>query len=746
VPQTRLPVAAARLPAFLLLGAFGARAWAQMVEPAASGAVVAALLAALAGGAVLAAVARRRPRRGPRAAATLLVAVVLLLVALAAAGVPDLVRPHAWDDLAAGIGHGLSAVPGVRVPYRGDDAWTRTVIVLGCVALVVVAALLAFAPRRDGALGFPIAAAIALGTLYAVPTMQHGGAAHPFLAGAVFAVLLAVFLWLERVERRTVPMAAGVVAAAILVALVAAPRLAGAGALLDYERLARSLGSSSTRYDWNHDYGPLSWPRDGHEVLRVGARDRAYWKAADLTAFDGRRWVQAPRAPGAVLDAGLDRVHPRWRQTLRVTVRGLSSSQFVAAGTTLGLVGWPRATLAAGPGVFATRDTPLTRGDSYRAVVYTPRPSARDLRAATRRPLPAATDATSIVLPATRGARARLVTITPWGRGATPRSTVDALRASPYGPAYELVRRLRARSASPYELMRAVERRLSRGYAYSEDPRSGAAPLADFLFGDRSGYCQQFSGAMALLLRLGGVPARVAAGFAPGVLDRRRHEYVVRDLDAHSWVEVFFPGIGWVTRDPTPADSPARSQVADVARASADAAVAPPDARRHASGQRAPDAPAGAAAPATERPRSPAIVAGLVLAGALAAIGLLALMARRRRRSPGGAGELGAEPLAELHRALRRSGRPPAPQTTLEALAVRYRGSAAEGYVRALTAVRYGYGEAPPTAAQRAALRRELAFGLGPRGLLRAWWALPPRAPAPRARGRPARERASDGG
>jgi transglutaminase-like putative cysteine protease len=730
-------VAVARLPAFLLLAAFAARAWAQMVEPAASGAVVATLLGALAGGAVLAAVARRRPRRGPRVAATVLVAAVLLLVALAAAGVPDLARPHSWDDVAAGIGQGLGAVPTVRVPYRGGEEWTRIVIVLGCVALLVVAALLAFVPRRDGALGFPIAAAIALGALYTVPTMQHRGA-HPFLAGAGFALLLAVFLWLERVERRAAPLAAGVVATAILVALAAAPRVDGR-ALLDYERIAQSLGSPSTRYDWNHDYGPLNWPRDGREVLRIRARDRAYWKATDLTAFDGRRWVQAPQAPGRGLDAGLDRVHPRWRQTLRVAVRALISSQFVAAGTTLGLLGTPRAPIQTAPGVFATRGGPLERGSAYRAVVYAPRPSARDLRAAARRPLPAATDETSIVLPAARAAgaraRARLVTIAPWGRGAPSRGIVDALEASPYAGAYELARRLRARSASPYEFMRAIELHLSRGYAYSEDPRFSAAPLADFLFGERSGYCQQFSGAMALLLRLGGVPARVAAGFAPGLLDRRTHEYVVRDLDAHSWVEVFFPGIGWVTRDPTPADSPARSQVTDVARAGEAAAVAPPDADRRTQGQRAPDAAAGTPARTGERRRSPVTVtvAGLALAGTLAAIGLL-LAARRRRRSGAGAGDLAAEQLAELRRALRRSGRPPTPRTTLDALAARYRGTAAEGYMRALTALRYGYGEAPPTPAQRAALRRELGFGLGPRGRLRAWWALPPRAPA-RVRG-----------
>src|SRR4051794_20201894 len=86
----------------------------------------------------------------------------------------------------------------------------------------------------------------------------------------------------------------------------------------------------------------------------------------------------------------------------------------------------------------------------------------------------------------------------------------------------------------------------------------------DFLLGTRLGYCQQFSGAMALLLRMGGVPARVISGFGPGVFDKKRGEYVVRDDDAHSWVEAYFPGIGWQTFDPTPPAAPVRSQLSDI--------------------------------------------------------------------------------------------------------------------------------------------------------------------------------------
>jgi hypothetical protein len=294
--------------------------------------------------------------------------------------------------------------------------------------------------------------------------------------------------------------------------------------------------------------------------------------------------------------------------------------------------------------------------------------------------------------------------------------------------------------------MRGVERLLSHGYRYSERPRRSATPLMEFLFGQRSGYCQHFSGAMALLLRLAGVPTRVAAGFSPGVFDHTRKEYVVRDYDAHSWVEVFFPGIGWVTRDPTPSDSPARSQLDDVVRTAPDGALDTPADTRGAPAPQADAATSGATASSVRRSHSAATAIAAGLAGALALIGVL-LAVRRRRRLRAAAVDPVAGPLAELRRALRRSGLPPSPQTTLETLAWRYRGTAAEGYLRTLAAARYGYGGARPTRAQRAALRRLLGSGRGPGRRLRAWWALPPRAPAWRLPARPsrgaARERAA---
>ena len=106
---------------------------------------------------------------------------------------------------------------------------------------------------------------------------------------------------------------------------------------------------------------------------------------------------------------------------------------------------------------------------------------------------------------------------------------------------------------TPYEYVEAVENYLGNDFAYSERPPASARTLDGFLFDAKIGFCQQFSGAEALLLRMGGVPARVATGFSPGGFSKRKQAWIVRDTDAHSWVEAWFDQTGWVTYDPTPA-------------------------------------------------------------------------------------------------------------------------------------------------------------------------------------------------
>ena len=723
-----LPVPVARLLAFAALASFGALQWGRLVAPGAGGAMVAALLAALAAGGGLAVVARAKWSTRRRWSAGLLASAALLLVALLAAGVPvRLLGPHGLDDLVRGIGDGLGAVPTITVPYQGAEEWTRNVIVLGGVALIGLAALLAFVPRRDGRFGHPLAAAVALGALYATPIIQRHADA-PFASGLAFALLLALFLWLERVERRNWALAAALVAATAFAGLLAAPRLDGT-ALVDYEQLAQSLSPAvTTTYTWNHTYGPLDWPRDGREVLRVRAPERAYWKAANLNVFDGRGWVEESGLP-STSRPDVRELRTAWIENVRVTVRALRSQEYVAAGTTLAISDdRARSTLRGGPAVAAGG---LARGETYRAAVYVPRPTAKQLAAAgTDYPAELHAEYGFLRVPFDQPGAPndnQVVPIPFWGAPADVQQpdVGTAVAGSPYGGVYALAQRLRAQSSTPYDYMRAIERYLARGFAYSETPPPSRTPLADFLLRDKVGYCQQFSGAMALLLRMGGVPARVSAGFAPGVLDDKTKEYIVRDVDAHSWVEAYFPGIGWVTRDPTPSASPARSQTADLAaqKQSSDVTIG-------GAGTTALGGPAdrgGAAAPAAARDKggsssTPLVIAAVVLVLALAAVAL----ALRRRRAAASGGEPEDE-LAELRRALRRSGRAPHPQLTLELLAGRFAGTAAESYVRTLGAARFGYASQRPTREQRAALRRELGAGLGLRGRLRAWWALPPR-------------------
>jgi transglutaminase-like putative cysteine protease len=72
-----------------------------------------------------------------------------------------------------------------------------------------------------------------------------------------------------------------------------------------------------------------------------------------------------------------------------------------------------------------------------------------------------------------------------------------------------------------------------------------------FLFDSKQGYCDYFATAMVVMLRAQGVPARVASGFAPGEFDPSSGISTVRENHAHSWVEVFFPGYGWITFEPS---------------------------------------------------------------------------------------------------------------------------------------------------------------------------------------------------
>ena len=92
-------------------------------------------------------------------------------------------------------------------------------------------------------------------------------------------------------------------------------------------------------------------------------------------------------------------------------------------------------------------------------------------------------------------------------------------------------------------------------FVYSQNidaPPAGADGVDHFLFETQTGYSDYYASAMAVMLRSVGVPTRLAAGYAPGQYYSDTGMHVVRDLDSHGWVQVYFPGYGWIDFEPTP--------------------------------------------------------------------------------------------------------------------------------------------------------------------------------------------------
>ncbi|HYM58359.1 MAG TPA: transglutaminaseTgpA domain-containing protein [Solirubrobacteraceae bacterium] len=769
-PAALLPAPLARTLGFALLATLGAAEWARMLEGGGLGEAIAWVLAAVLAGETVAA-AGRLPAPARVSAAALAAALGLVLAALASGLEPRLLAPARWPELSAGISRGLETLSGVTLPYGGFDPWPDVTLRLGGALLVTLAASLAGWPRAEER-GYPFFALAVLLVLVATPVTAIGSP-RSLALGAALAALTVCFLWLERLPLRPgigVAVLGGLALAGALPLSAAADR---EDPWFDYRTWAEGLGTpASMRFDWEHSYGPLTWKREGREMLRISTPRPHYWKLENLEDFDGRQWLRrgVPDPFGSEPEADLDEdwdTRAGWTATARVTVRALRGEELAGAGTTVAVdAGSRRASPTFSPGTWQA-DAELEAGDSYSVRFHAPRPNPVQLAAASSGSRGEQGDALELVLPlllaeppppddTRRPVTAMRLKLRPFAargqplaqneRRGTSRPGVPALRNSPYWRTWRLAQRLKRGARTPYEFVRRVDAFLDRDFRYDERPApagAGEVPLDHFLFTGRAGYCQHFSGAMALLLRLGGVPARVATGFSPGGFRRRQGEWVVRDRDAHSWVEAWFDGIGWVTFDPTPAGTPARSLIAAInapgetgtTDSAADAAGA-----GGARGARDPvgargelDQPGPAAAAGASRgDGGPGAVLLTVGGGALLLVLLaaLALVLRRhaRARPQLARADRADRAVADLVVALRRAGRPLAPGTTLfeleRRLGARREGSA---YLTALRAARYGPDDSGPTAEQRRVFRRELAAGLGWRGRLRAWWALPPR-------------------
>jgi transglutaminase-like putative cysteine protease len=413
--------------------------------------------------------------------------------------------------------------------------------------------------------GFTLAVALAVAARRAVLAviLFFVGAAWPatLLSGGneigrgVVILTIALVLLAGMTERPTrlalIPV--GIVALGALI-LSSSPAVAKP-AFLDWQHwdfYTRPQKAVSVRYIWDARYDGVRFPKKKTTVLTIRAPHRQlYWRATVLDRFDGTRWVEhiwretakerrvlTPRKGGGVV-----------RQ--EITVRALADNHVIGASIPVANDLGKRAVYD-GQGVSLAIGG-LQRDEHYSIRSYVPQPTPVQL---VRSPAtyPRVLTEAGRELEVAPGVNAPAFGAP--NRGARLDSELRG-RWFPYAALYQRALEVAGQTRSPYAAAVALEAwfRSTGGFTYSEQPgpTPGLPPLVGFVMDTKTGYCQHFAGAMALMLRLLGIPARVAAGFIPG--QYRNDFWSVTDHDAHTWVEVWFRGYGWLPFDPTPGRS-----------------------------------------------------------------------------------------------------------------------------------------------------------------------------------------------
>lgn len=540
-------VVAAVVPAVVV-----ALLWGRMEDPVAAGTLAAVAVL----GVVPAAVAALRAR----IAAAVVIAVVGLSVAFTTSPYAMLPRTSGtwFGVLLTDAADGLRAFERLPVPFDPAARPEMHGLVLTAVLVFALAAALATAAGR------PLLAAVAVivGGGWATASVSDGG--HELALGAL---LLTGALWPLLVLRTRTAAEAARGAAVLVVVAALGVGAAAAGAVpsapyLDWKNWSL-VGSSSNRigvkYVWDASYEGIRFPSRRTTVLRVRAdRSALYWRASTLDIFTADRWLEnlfpitiaAPtrRLPSDPLLPVAAADEESWVEQ-EVEVVNLDDSRLIGAAQPVRVesAALPRVFFMSG-GVMQALDG-VQKGERYTIWSYSPRPLPRDLLSSRPQYPPEALRYLSID-------RALLPAFGAPGRDAEVEELFDRdlyTPLRPYRPVWEEAQRVAGDAQSPYEATLAVEQwlRTAGGFRYEELPPPGQGPpLVDFVVDHRSGYCQHFAGTMALMLRLLGVPARVAVGFTSGRW--KDGVWDVADRDAHAWVEAWFEGHGWITFDPTP--------------------------------------------------------------------------------------------------------------------------------------------------------------------------------------------------
>ena len=318
------------------------------------------------------------------------------------------------------------------------------------------------------------------------------------------------------------------------------------------------------QYVWNSNFGGLHFPKKITTVLTIKAPSKpTYWRATTLDEFDGGNWYESnspsvmpiringrdelladPELPPAAQD-------PRRWVRQDVTVNALRDNHLIGASLPVAFGPGSQVVNYSDGEVAHLQDSPLSRGEKYTVWSYEAQPTPRQLADLPAR-YPEQVRKTDLYVEAR-------VTAPPFGAPDRERRVAEifatSYRARPYEAVYKTARRIVGDPSNPYAAALELEAWFRSGaFHYDETPPQSSTlpPLVAFVTQTHRGYCQHFAGAMALMLRYLGIPARVAAGFTSGEYDRSKHEWTVTDHDAHTWVEAWFPRYGWLPFDPTP--------------------------------------------------------------------------------------------------------------------------------------------------------------------------------------------------
>jgi transglutaminase-like putative cysteine protease len=445
-----------------------------------------------------------------------------------------------------------------------DAPELRLLVAFTVYCLIGAAAFLALSLRRPVP-GIALALLL-LGFGFTVDTL-------PRMAGMaiLFFVLAACLMVFSRgLERRTwrvrdaIPgVAVALVGSVFAILLLGAVPSAAAAPWQDWQAWNPfNRGGYVYSFNWLQNYPDLLDPANNVVIMKVHSSRPSYWRANALDQFTGQAWVSSqsflqdiertPETTGYVYSIPAAEPSPKGQTiTEDFQVRSVLTNYFFSGGDPLSLT--------------LDQDVTVRMNDMRSLHVVNALGPALDYTLSAV--IPKVTPSSLVGLGSDYPEEVQSYLELPFPRvdqiegpdkEASWRTTIPdtAPDGAQWTGLYSLNQKIVGDATDPYEITLRLEKYLRQTYKYTLKPPASQLPsaYAAFLFDTHAGYCQHFAGAMAMLLRFNGVPARVAVGFTSGDLESAGL-YSVATGNAHAWVEAYFPTVGWVAFDPTPGRS-----------------------------------------------------------------------------------------------------------------------------------------------------------------------------------------------